>query len=55
VKLGTISKASAEEILSEPDQWPGDVVQRAVEEVEVRMAKGVLLLATVADANRWFD
>jgi hypothetical protein len=55
VKLGAISKASAEEILSEPDQWPGDVVQRAVEGIELRMAKGVPPLATVADANRWFD
>jgi hypothetical protein len=55
VKLGAISKASAEEILSEPDQWPGDVVQRAVEGIEVRMAKGVPPLAAVADANRWFD
>ena len=55
VKLGVLSKNAAGEILGEPDQWPGDIMQRAVEGIEERMTKGLVALATVADTNRWFD
>jgi hypothetical protein len=54
VKLGTVGKAAAEEILGEPDRWPGDIVQRATEVIERRMSAGLASLASVADANRWF-
>ncbi len=55
VKLGVLSNNSAGEILDEPEQWPGDIMQRAVEGIEKHMTKGLVALATVADTNRWFD
>jgi len=54
VKLGTLARATAEEILGEPDQWPGDIVQRATETIERRMNSGLPPLATVAEDNHWF-
>lgn len=55
VKLGAISKNAAEQIVGAPDQWPGDIMQRAVERIEERMSNGLVALATVADTKRWFD
>lgn len=55
IKVGVIGKTTAEEVLGSPAEWPGDIVQRAVESIENRMSSGVLPLRTVADTDRWFD
>ncbi|WP_124390603.1 NACHT domain-containing NTPase [Rhodococcus wratislaviensis] len=55
IKLGTLSKKTAAEILQDPSQWPGDLVQRAVENVEVRMLANLTPLSKVAEDHSWFD
>jgi hypothetical protein len=55
LKLGVVGKSATEEILGTPDQWPGDIVQRAAGRVEDRMTKSLVPLATVADTDCWFN
>lgn len=55
IKLGTLSTKLATEILQDPSQWPGDLVQRAVENVETRMSASLTPLGQVAESNLWFD
>lgn len=54
IKLGAISKAAADDVLANPADWPGDLVQHAAGAIETRMTKQVTPLASVADADNWF-
>ena len=55
VKLGAVSLELAREILRNPDEWPGDLVQRAAEKVGTRMASQSSTLASTARADGWFS
>lgn len=55
VKIGRTSAKLVKEILQDPGQWPGDLVQRAVETVEARMSSNLTPLSQVAESNKWFD
>jgi hypothetical protein len=46
---------ATEEVLATPAEWPGDLVQRAVGNVEKRMLSGLRAVGDVASANSWFD
>jgi hypothetical protein len=44
----------AREILRDPDQWPGDLAQRAAEKIGTRLASKASTLAATAHADAWF-
>lgn len=54
IKLGALSLGLAREILRDPDQWPGDLAQRAAEKIGTRLASQASTLAATAQANAWF-
>lgn len=54
IKLGALSVELAREILRNPDQWPGDVVQRAAEKIGTRLASKASPLGAVARTAAWF-
>lgn len=54
IKLGALSLELAREILRNPEQWPGDVVQRAAEKIGTRLASKAPTLGTVAHTAAWF-
>lgn len=54
IKLGSLSFDLAREILRTPDQWPGDLVQRAAEKIGTRLASKSPTLASTARTNAWF-
>lgn len=54
IKIGSLRAKRAEEVLRNPHEWPGDLVQRAVEAVEDRMLVGLAPIGQVADADKWF-
>ena len=54
IKLGALSLELAREILRDPDQWPGDLVQRAAEKIGTRLASKAATLAATAHADAWF-
>lgn len=54
IKLGALSLESAREVLRSPDQWPGDLVQRAAEKIGTRQASKASTLAATARADGWF-
>lgn len=54
IKLGALSVDLAREILRDPDQWPGDLTQRAAEKIGTRLASKASTLAATAQADAWF-
>lgn len=54
IKLGALSLELAREILRDPDQWPGDLAQRAAEKIGTRLASKASTLAATAQADAWF-
>jgi len=54
IKIGALRAKLADEVLQRPSNWPGDLVQRAVEEVEGRVQGGLEPIAKVAEDDRWF-
>lgn len=54
IKLGALSFELAREILRAPDQWPGDLAQRAAEKVGTRLASQASTLSATAHADAWF-
>lgn len=54
IKLGALSFELAREILRDPDQWPGDLAQRAAEKIGTRLASKASTLSEIAHANAWF-
>lgn len=55
IKLGALSPKLAADILRSPHEWPGDLVQRAVEKVELRMLSTLTPLSQVAAEKCWFN
>lgn len=55
VKLGLIRSRLATDILRAPDEWPGDLVQCAVEQVAKRISDAAKPMAAVAEVDRWFQ
>nr|MDT0664755.1 hypothetical protein [Micromonospora sp. DSM 115978] len=55
IKLGAIRANVADEVLRDPAEWPGDLVQRAVEEIEVRISAGARSIAALAASDNWFQ
>ena len=53
-RVGALSSTLAERVLRQPEEWPGDLVQRAVENVEQRMLSAVAPVAFVAHQENWF-
>ena len=53
-KVGALSPTLAEKVLRQPHDWPGDLVQRAVENVEDRMLSPLEPVAAVARRENWF-
>jgi hypothetical protein len=54
IKLGALSFELAREILRAPDQWPGDLAQRAAEKIGTRLASKASTLSATAHADAWF-
>lgn len=54
IKLGAIRPALARQILGEPEAWPSDITQRAVQVIAAEMAARAKSLAAVAIADEWF-
>ena len=54
IQLGALSLELAREILRNPDQWPGDLTQRAAEKIGTRLASKASTLAATAKADAWF-
>ncbi|SOJ56961.1 hypothetical protein MSIMFB_04439 [Mycobacterium simulans] len=54
IKLGAPSLELAREILRNPDQWPGDLAQRAAEKIGTRLASKASTLAATAKSDAWF-
>ncbi|WP_157900620.1 NACHT domain-containing protein [Mycobacterium rhizamassiliense] len=54
IKLGALSATLAERVLKRPHEWPGDLVQRAVESVEDRMLSPLDPVSVVAGHENWF-
>lgn len=54
IKLGALSLELAREILRDPDQWPGDLAQRAAEKIGTRLASKASTLAATAKSDAWF-
>lgn len=55
IKLGAMSKTVANEMLTNPGDWPGDLVQQAASSVEARLSKQLAPLGPIAETDRWFD
>lgn len=55
IKLGALSLELAREILRDPDQWPGDLAQRAAEKIGTRLASKASTLSATAKADSWFS
>lgn len=55
INIGAMRAKATEEVLANPAEWPGDLVQRAVEHVEKGMLGGLRAVGDVASANSWFD
>ena len=55
IKLGVLNAKLADQILGSPDNWPTDVVQRAVEHLALAIAGRSAALAAVVDADQWFQ
>ncbi|UNB52864.1 NACHT domain-containing NTPase [Mycolicibacterium sp. YH-1] len=53
-RVGALSSTLAEKVLRQPHDWPGDLVQRAVENVEERMLSAIEPVAVVARHENWF-
>jgi hypothetical protein len=53
IKRGALSFELAREILRDPDQWPGDLAQRAAEKIGTRLASKASTLAATAHADAW--
>jgi hypothetical protein len=54
VKIGALRRPLAEKILQEPQQWPGDLTQRAVEAIETRLLEKLAPVVHVAETGNWF-
>ncbi|UGT59856.1 hypothetical protein [Nocardia asteroides] len=54
VKIGVLSRNVADEVLRRPQEWPSDLVQRAVEVIEDRVLAELTPIAQVAEADNWF-
>lgn len=54
IKLGALSLELAREILRDPDQWPGNLAQRAAEKIGTRSASKASTLTAIAKADAWF-
>lgn len=55
INIGAMTAKTPEEVLKAPADWPADLVQRAVEQVESRMLTGLSTVAGVASTNGWFE
>src|SRR5262249_6986335 len=55
IKLGALRLELAGEILRNPDEWPGDLVQRAAEKVGSSTASQATTRAETAKADAWFS
>lgn len=53
-RVGSLKAALAEKVLEQPQDWPGDLVQRAVENVEERILSAVEPVALIAKRENWF-
>ena len=55
VKLGAISGSLADAVLSSPDTWPRDILERALGRVTVKLADRSIPLSGVAVSDHWFE
>lgn len=53
-RVGSLKATLAEKVLEQPQDWPGDLVQRAVENVEERILSAVEPVALIAERENWF-
>ena len=54
VKLGVLKAATAEKVLERPEEWPLDVVGRAIQHASVQITK-LPPLGDLAERSRWFN
>ena len=54
IKLGAVTGAKAKEILTHPDEWPVEIVGRAIQQASANLNR-LPSIASVAEANRWFQ
>ncbi|NMM91901.1 hypothetical protein B2J88_47805 [Rhodococcus sp. SRB_17] len=55
IKLGALRQQLAEGVLRAPQEWPSDLVQRAVEKTEERMLSSLGPLRHEAERDSWFN
>lgn len=55
IKPGALRLTLAEQMLKDPGEWPGDLVQRAVQKIEARMLAGLPAISEVAASDGWFS
>jgi hypothetical protein len=54
IKLGVISGTLANTVLSSPDLWPSDVLERALGRVTAELADRSIALGEAAISAHWF-
>ncbi|WP_131806499.1 NACHT domain-containing protein [Mycobacteroides abscessus] len=54
-KIGSLSLTLAEQVLTDPHEWPSDLVQRAVQVLEEKMLTSLKNVATTAQREDWFQ
>ena len=54
VKLGALKAATAKKVLTHPEEWPLEVVDRAIQDASVQLTK-LPPLGDLADRSRWFE
>ncbi|OZC62010.1 HNH endonuclease [Rhodococcus sp. 15-725-2-2b] len=54
-RLATMSTTISKAVLRDPDQWPVDVVQLALDKMSMYAAERALPLSSLADNSNWFS
>jgi hypothetical protein len=54
-RLATMSTTISKAVLRDPDQWPVDVVQLALDKMSIHAAERTLPLSAIAENSNWFS
>lgn len=54
IKLGVLNTATANDVLKHPEEWPVEIVARAIQQAATRLSR-LPPLAQLAEENRWLE
>lgn len=54
-RLASMSTTISKAVLRDPDQWPPDIVQLALDKTSIQAAERTLPLSVLAENNNWFS